>query len=144
MKFIASELQNCLRDSQIPPFDLVSGTGHWMGLTIRISISGEALLLISFHPQNMNKFQLKDIKSKLRGFFTDGPGVQCHVTSLYFNERQQWESGELEHIYGSECITETLMGKMFQVLLTSSFNENSSVKLTVSQIRALRSLGKYK
>ena len=120
MKFIASELQGCLRDSQIPAFDVVSGTGHWMGLTIRTSTSGAALLLISFHPQNMNKFQLKDIKSKLRGFFTEGPGVQCNVTSLYFNERQQWESGELENIYGSECITETLMGKMFQVSISAT------------------------
>ena len=135
MKFIASELQSCLRDSQIPPFDVVSGTGHWMGLTIRTSTTGEVLLLISFHPQNMNKFQLKDIKSKLRGFFTEGRGVQCNVSSLYFNERQQWESGELEHIYGSECITETLMGKFFQV---SNEKKNANSNKVLTDISAIK------
>ena len=133
MKFIAFELQRCLRDSCIPPFDLFTGEGHWMGLTIRINGQGQALLVISFHPQNMNRLQVKDIKDKLAGFFSEGPGMNCHISSLYFNERQQWESGEFEHLFGDLCITETLLGKQFRISPRCFFSVNTPAAEKISE-----------
>jgi hypothetical protein len=47
-----------LRDSRIPPFDVVTGEGHWMGLTVRITGQGQALVVVAFNSQNMNNLQV--------------------------------------------------------------------------------------
>ena len=86
--------------SDIPPFDLNSGVGHWMGATIRQTKLGEIMLNVAFHPQDLNKLQLKSVKEKLGAYFSSGPGRGCNINSLFFTSRKQWESGETENIYG--------------------------------------------
>jgi hypothetical protein len=84
MKLIVRELELGLRDSNIPAFDILSGTGHWMGLTIRLTSLGETLVVVSFNPQQMNHLQVKDVKEKLTRFFAQGPGKKKENCSSFY------------------------------------------------------------
>ena len=126
MKYVALELEKYCQASEISPFDLGSGNGHWMGATIRQSKFGEIMLNVAFHPQELNKLQIKSVKEKLRAYFITGPGQVCSISSLFFTTRKQWESGETENIYGTPTITEEVCGKRFQVSSRSFFAVNTS------------------
>ena len=126
MKYITLELEKYCQASEISPFDVNTGKGHWMGATIRQSKFGEIMLNISFHPQELNKLQLKLVKEKLETYFTSGPGQLCRISSLFFTTRKQWESGETENLYGTSSITEEICGKRFQISPRTFFAVNAS------------------
>ena len=119
-------IEKYCQGSEIPPFDLNSGLGHWMGATIRQTKLGEIMLNVAFHPQDLNKLQIKSVKEKLRAYFTLGPGQTCNLNSLFFTTRRQWESGETENVYGMPTITEEVCGKRFQISARSFFIVNTS------------------
>ena len=126
MKCVAVELEKYCQSSEILPFDLTSGKGHWMGATVRQSKFSELMLNISFNPQELTKLQLKSVKEKLETYFMSGPGQQCRISSLFFTTRKQWESGETENIFGDSSITEEICGKRFQISPRTFFSVNSS------------------
>ena len=97
-----------------------------MGATIRQTKLGEIMLNVAFHPQDLNKLQLKSVKEKLGAYFSAGPGRGCNINSLFFTSRKQWESGETENIYGMPTITEEVCGKKFQISARSFFAVNTS------------------
>ena len=97
-----------------------------MGATIRQTKLGEIMLNVAFHPQDLNKLQLKSVKEKLGAYFSAGPGRGCNINSLFFTSRKQWESGETNNIYGMPTITEEVCGKKFQISARSFFAVNTS------------------
>ena len=97
-----------------------------MGATIRQTKLGEIMLNVAFHPQDLNKLQMKSVKEKLRAYFTTGPGQVCNLNSLFFTIRRQWESGDTENIYGMPTITEEVCGKRFQISSRTFFTVNTS------------------
>ena len=110
--------------SQIPPFDVVTGMGHWMTLTVRLTSVGEAQVIVAFKPQNMTHLQVRGVKEELIKFFAEGPGLACQISSLYFNIRPQWDSGTFELLYGEQYATEVLFGKRFRISPQSFFAIN--------------------
>ena len=120
MKSMVKDLELYVRQSQVPTFDVTSGNGHWMGVVFRQTRANQTMLNVSFHPQDLTKLQLKAVKEKLKSHFGS------KVTSLYFTERKQWESGTPENLLGMERLTEELLGKKFQISPQSYFAVNTS------------------
>ncbi|KAG7171198.1 tRNA (uracil-5-)-methyltransferase A-like [Homarus americanus] len=70
------------------------------------------------HPQEMNKEEQEELKKKIVDHFTEGPGKSFGVTSIFFKaygQKEQGEEIELEHLWGTEYITETILDKKFRV-----------------------------
>ena len=124
MKYIVSELDKYFQASDILPFNVITGNGHWMGATLRQSKFGEIMLNISFHPKDLSKLQLKSVKENLETYFNSGPGQVCRISSLFFTTRTQWESGDTENLYGTSSITEEICGKRFQISPRTFFAVN--------------------
>ena len=75
MKCVVVQLEKYVRASEIAPFNLATGDGHWMGVIVRQTRTGQVLVNVSIHPQDLTKLQLKDIKEKLKSFFQNNRKV---------------------------------------------------------------------
>ena len=70
MKKVAAELERHVRscDDTVPPFDVATGAGHWMGVVVRQTRMGQTLVNVSLHPQ-VNRGILYGGVNKIRLFW---------------------------------------------------------------------------
>lgn len=64
-------------------FDAEIQTGHFRQLTVRLA-EKQLMIIVGIHPQNLSEEELKDFKRSLVEYFSNGPGKEAEVTSLYY------------------------------------------------------------
>ncbi|XP_042218009.1 tRNA (uracil-5-)-methyltransferase homolog A-like isoform X2 [Homarus americanus] len=118
MKRVVTEFEKFVRDSGRAPFSPLTHEGFWRQLNIRTTRNKDILIIPMIHPQEMNKEEQEELKKKIVDHFTEGPGKSFGVTSIFFKaygQKEQGEEIELEHLWGTEYITETILDKKFRV-----------------------------
>ncbi|XP_077149494.1 tRNA (uracil-5-)-methyltransferase homolog A isoform X2 [Ranitomeya variabilis] len=129
-KKVAKAFQEYIRASPYVVYCPESYGGHWKQLTVRSTRKGHVMAIVYFHPQKLGKEDLTELKSSLAKFFTDGPGKDSGVTSLYFVEEGQRKSPNLEdlpveHVTGEHYIFEELLGLTFRISPHAFFQVNT-------------------
>ncbi|XP_075688689.1 tRNA (uracil-5-)-methyltransferase homolog A [Rhinoderma darwinii] len=129
-KKVVKAFQEYIRASPYVVYSPESYEGHWKQLTVRSSRKGHVMAIVYFHPQKLIKEALAELKSSLAKFFTDGPGKDSGITSLYFVEEGQRKSPNLEdlpveHVTGDHYIYEELLGLTFRISPHAFFQVNT-------------------
>ncbi|KAM4052275.1 tRNA (uracil-5-)-methyltransferase homolog A [Anomaloglossus baeobatrachus] len=129
-KKVVKAFQEYIRASPYVGYSPESYEGHWKQLTVRSSRKGHVMAIVYFHPQKLSKEDLTELKSSLAEFFTEGPGKDSGVTSLYFVEEGQRKSPNLEdlpveHVSGELYIFEELLGLTFRISPHAFFQVNT-------------------
>ncbi|XP_044131523.1 tRNA (uracil-5-)-methyltransferase homolog A [Bufo gargarizans] len=129
-KKVVKAFQDYIRASPYVVYSPETYEGHWKQLTVRTSRKDHVMAIVYFHPQKLSKETLAELKSSLANFFTDGPGKDSGITSLYFVEEGQRKSPNLEdlpveHVTGSHYIYEELLGLTFRISPHAFFQVNT-------------------
>ncbi|KAM9330866.1 tRNA (uracil-5-)-methyltransferase homolog A [Gastrophryne carolinensis] len=130
VKKVVKAFQEYIRSTSYAVYSPETYEGHWKQLTVRSSRGGHVMIIVYFHPQKLTKENLADLKSSLAAFFSDGPGKDSGVTSLYFVEEGQRKSPNLEdlpveHVSGDPFIYEELLGLTFRISPHAFFQVNT-------------------
>ncbi|KAJ2949238.1 hypothetical protein O0L34_g6188 [Tuta absoluta] len=131
MKKAVAVYQDFVRKSGMAPFSPADYSGHWRCLTARHSKStGDIMLVVSMHPQELTTEQLAKIKKDLVEHFSSEQAVSCGIKSLYFElcvKRKPGESAARpEHLMGATHIVDTILGKEFRVSPEAFFQINTA------------------
>lgn len=69
--------------------------------------------------------ELVALKGDIVTYFTDGAGKELNVASIYFEEMNKREVGQLRsvmsHLYGAAYITDSILGMKFRIGPVSFF-----------------------
>ncbi|KZC14847.1 PREDICTED: tRNA (uracil-5-)-methyltransferase homolog A-like [Dufourea novaeangliae] len=130
MKTVVKVLEEFIRNSDLKPFQPVDHSGHWRQVTARATLSGDLMVMVGIHPQDLPSDKLEELKSQLKDFFETGNGAEAGVTSLHFQVMNKksvdGETGDnISHIAGSKYIEETLLGMKFRVSPQAFFQVNT-------------------
>nr|DBA23109.1 TPA: hypothetical protein GDO54_014058 [Pyxicephalus adspersus] len=130
VKKVVKAFQEYIRSTSYTVYSPETYEGHWKQLTVRSSRKGDVMVIVYFHPQKLSKEALADLKSSLRAFFSEGPGKDSGITSIYFVEEGQRKSPNLEdlpveHVSGEQYIYEELLGLTFRISPHAFFQVNT-------------------
>ncbi|MCL4126579.1 UNVERIFIED_CONTAM: hypothetical protein GTU68_014149, partial [Idotea baltica] len=117
MKFVVRGMEEYLEARRAQAFRPFSHEGIWRQLTVRTSNKDDVMLIVVIHPQELGESKLREIKEDVRRFFVEGGGKEAKVTSLFFKQYGQIQSGkevEYEHIFGKTYIEENILGQTFR------------------------------
>ncbi|XP_040203778.1 tRNA (uracil-5-)-methyltransferase homolog A isoform X2 [Rana temporaria] len=127
---VVKAFQGYIRSTSFAVYSPETYEGHWKQLTVRSSRRGHVMVIVYFHPQKLTKEALADLKSALAAFFSEGPGKDSGITSIYFVEEGQRKSPNLEglpveHVSGEQYIHEELLGLTFRISPHAFFQVNT-------------------
>ncbi|XP_077317834.1 tRNA (uracil-5-)-methyltransferase homolog A isoform X3 [Lithobates pipiens] len=127
---VVKAFQGYIRSTSFAVYSPETYEGHWKQLTVRSSRRGHVMVIVYFHPQKLTKEALADLKSALAAFFSEGPGKDSGITSIYFVEEGQRKSPNLEglpveHVSGEKYIHEELLGLTFRISPHAFFQVNT-------------------
>ncbi|XP_076290388.1 tRNA (uracil-5-)-methyltransferase homolog A [Lasioglossum baleicum] len=130
MKTVIKILEEFVRNSGLKPFQPVDHSGHWRQVTVRTTQSGDMMVIVGIHPQDLTQEQLDELKLQLKDLFETGKGLEAGITSLHFQimnkkSRDGLNQDIYSHIAGSKCIEETLLGMKFRVSPQAFFQVNT-------------------
>lgn len=128
-KLAAKLFQAYVRTSKYDVFCLEMYTGQFRQLAVRMSEStGEIMLIFGIHTSEVQK-EIRWLLADLVDYFTNREGKELNVTSMYMEEMNKREAGQMhnkiEHIYGSQYITDIILGLKFRVSAASFFQVNT-------------------
>ncbi|XP_026499811.2 tRNA (uracil-5-)-methyltransferase homolog A [Vanessa tameamea] len=123
--------QEFVRKSSMAPFSPADFSGYWRYLTVReSSYSGEIMLIIAMHPQNLSAEELDELSKQLVAHFSSEEAVVCGVKSLYFEVIRKRRVGEdaskPTHLMGSTHITDSILGLQFRISAEAFFQINTA------------------
>ena len=122
MKRVVARVEGFLRELNFPPHDPSTSCGVWSELSVRLTKTGEMMIVFIPHPQSLNESQVTEVKKKLVKFSRDCLQPLENLTSLYLDD-----SGKLEHLSGALNVKEKVGDKLFQISPQSFFPLNVSV-----------------
>ncbi|XP_069071377.1 tRNA (uracil-5-)-methyltransferase homolog A [Pleurodeles waltl] len=132
MKTVVKAFQDYIRSTPYSVYSPETYEGHWRQLTVRMSKTGQIMVIAHFNPQKLSEEDLAGLKATLARFFMEAEGKDCGVTSLYFAREGQRKSpndedvaSHLEHVAGTTCIQEELLDLRFQVSPQAFFQVNN-------------------
>eukprot|EP00096_Caligus_rogercresseyi_P008944 TRINITY_DN2938_c0_g1_i1.p1 TRINITY_DN2938_c0_g1~~TRINITY_DN2938_c0_g1_i1.p1 ORF type:complete len:907 (-),score=271.79 TRINITY_DN2938_c0_g1_i1:1136-3856(-) len=123
VKLLVKSLEGYLAGSPYKPYDHSSKEGNWLSISVRYTTTEEVLLIVAFHPQGVEKLDIKGVRLGLQEHFASGRGPS--LSSLIFNERTLEHKGTFEVLTGSETVTERICGQLFSVGPSIPFWGNS-------------------
>ncbi|KAL0838662.1 hypothetical protein ABMA28_016735 [Loxostege sticticalis] len=123
--------QEFVRKSNMAPFSPADYSGYWRCLTVRHSFStGDIMLIIAMHPQQLTEEEIKKLKSDLIDHFSSEEAKACNVKSLYLEllikKRVGEEGSKPVHLMGSTHIIDTILGKQFRISPEAFFQINTA------------------
>ncbi|XP_045448001.1 tRNA (uracil-5-)-methyltransferase homolog A [Melitaea cinxia] len=123
--------QDFVRKSEMAPFSPADYSGFWRYLTVREStFSGDLMLIIAMHPQDLSSKQLEELSEQLVEHFSSEEAVACGVKSLYFEVIRKRRVGEDAskpvHLMGSTHIIDTILGLQFRISAEAFFQVNTA------------------
>ncbi|XP_014274705.1 tRNA (uracil-5-)-methyltransferase homolog A [Halyomorpha halys] len=126
----AKVFEKFVQKSQFEVFSPKDLSGHWKQLTVRLGMgTGEVMVVVGFHPQNLNAEEISTLKEEIKEFYKCGAGAESRVDSLHFQLMKRKERGsqgsEYELLLGKECIEEILCGLKFKISPASFFQINT-------------------
>lgn len=129
-KSVVKAFQDYIRSTHYSVYSPETYEGHWKQLTVRTTSSNHVMAVVYFNPQKLDKEELCSLKRSLGSCFTEGPGKDSGVTSLYFVEDGQRKSPSLEdlpleHLAGEKYIYEELLGLKFRISPHAFFQVNT-------------------
>ncbi|XP_018561203.1 tRNA (uracil-5-)-methyltransferase homolog A [Anoplophora glabripennis] len=128
MKIAVKVFQDYVRASNLKVFSPEFQTGHFRQLMAR-SASGQLMLVVGIHPQNLNDDEVTGFKKSLVDFFSVGDGKKANVTSLYYQKLVKKNHNNdfipAEHLWGDTHIYETILGLKFRISPEAFFQINT-------------------
>ena len=121
MKRVVARVEGFLRQLSLPPHDPSTSRGIWSELSVRLTKTGELMIVLVAHPQSLGDSQVTEVKRKLVKFSRDCLQPLENLTSLYL------DGGRLEHLWGALNVKEKVGDKLFQISPQSFFPYNVSV-----------------
>ncbi|CAF1365285.1 unnamed protein product [Adineta steineri] len=92
---------------------------YWRTMTLKSNVDDHLMMIVVVHPQSLSKSEIDQMKKDLVNYFTDGPGRECEVNSIYFQlctqNRFTSEENPFELIHGDEYIYEVYNDKKFRI-----------------------------
>lgn len=144
----AKVFEKFVQQSQFEVFSPKDLSGHWKQLTVRLGmVTGEVMLIVGFHPQNLSDDKLHIIKEEIKEFYRSGLGSKSRVDSLHFQIMKRKEKGsqgsEYELLHGKECIEEILCGRKFKISPASFFQINTRcAEVLIKSVQELSNIDK--
>lgn len=130
MKLAARLLRDFVIKSEYDTFNSETSVGTFRNLTIRQTQKDNGfMMIIGIHPQEMSAEEKEKFQKNFVEFFTENEGKVLEVSSIYYEEMKQRQSGQkcnfIKHIYGDTHIKENLLGLTFRISPCSFFQANS-------------------
>ena len=75
-----------MRQSPLSVCSRLDDGGHWRTLLVRSSRRGQLLASVTLHPQQLAADQIRAERDRLAEFFQSGPGADCRLDALFFQE----------------------------------------------------------
>nr|XP_033801708.1 tRNA (uracil(54)-C(5))-methyltransferase homolog isoform X6 [Geotrypetes seraphini] len=104
--------------------------GHWREIIVRTNRESHTMAIITFHPQKLSQEELYVQKEAVKEYFTRGPGAECNLTSLYFQEssmtRCTHEQSPYQLLFGEPHIYEEILGLKFRISPDAFFQINTA------------------
>uniref|UniRef100_A0A8C5S222 tRNA (uracil(54)-C(5))-methyltransferase n=1 Tax=Laticauda laticaudata TaxID=8630 RepID=A0A8C5S222_LATLA len=119
-KKVARAFQDYIRSTSYGVYSPETYEGHWKQLTVRTSSNGHVMAIAYFNPQKLSKEERATLETSMSTYFTEGPGKDSGITSLYFVEEGQRKTPNredliLNNIAGDKYIQEDLLGLKFRI-----------------------------
>ena len=121
MKRVVARVEGFLRELNFPPHDPTTSRGVWSELSVRLTKTGEMMIVFIAHPQSLGESQVAEVERKLLKFSRDCLKPLENLTSLYL------DGGKLKHLSGTLNVKEKVGDKLFQISPQSFFPCNVSV-----------------
>ncbi|XP_039188265.1 tRNA (uracil-5-)-methyltransferase homolog A isoform X2 [Crotalus tigris] len=129
-KKVVRAFQDYIRSTSYGVYSPETYEGHWKQLTVRTSLDGQVMAIAYFNPQKLSQEERATLQSSMATYFTEGPGKDSGITSLYFVEEGQRKSPNredliLNNIAGDKYIQENLLGLKFRISPHAFFQVNT-------------------
>uniref|UniRef100_A0A8C5S3Q3 tRNA (uracil(54)-C(5))-methyltransferase n=1 Tax=Laticauda laticaudata TaxID=8630 RepID=A0A8C5S3Q3_LATLA len=129
-KKVARAFQDYIRSTSYGVYSPETYEGHWKQLTVRTSSNGHVMAIAYFNPQKLSKEERATLETSMSTYFTEGPGKDSGITSLYFVEEGQRKTPNredliLNNIAGDKYIQEDLLGLKFRISPHAFFQVNT-------------------
>ncbi|GAU89801.1 hypothetical protein RvY_02310 [Ramazzottius varieornatus] len=103
--------------------------GHWKSITARSNRAGDLMASVIIHPQSLSAEELTTEKNRLVEFFVNGPGKECNLKSLYFQECRHSQCPPLlapyQLLYGESHLYEHIGKLKFRISPSAFFQLNT-------------------
>ncbi|KAJ3065883.1 tRNA methyltransferase 2, partial [Podochytrium sp. JEL0797] len=125
-RFVASTLQEFVRNSDMPVYDRTTKEGFWRLVQVRTHTTGDVMVIVQINPANV----AADVKQTVIDELSDVFQKTGKVTTFLVQESQEKHNGMIENaptrvVFGDGVVYEELLGLRFRISPTAFFQINT-------------------